>query len=511
MEMIIVNLLICIINAGFAFKFLHLFQLKNYSAERYVKYFFSLKGIFVIVNIIALILQIAIKNLTFLLTSNLIILWYNYFSNFLLIKSKKTPLQFTGRAKRLIIIMIILVFLPLPFRYGAIMSNLVLVLSPIIANYLNIYDFIRNKQFIQQAQHKLLDSNAKVIAITGSNGKTSIKNILFEMLKEKYNVLATPKSYNTPLGISKFINETSLQNCHFILLEYGARKKGDILTLCNTFGADYGIISCVVPQHLQSFKNVNNIHKTKAELAQFLNGKPCVFNLDNLHTLQMFQTYKNGISASIFSPANVWVDNIKIENHLSQFTLHLNNSEISCKTKLLGSHNVQNIALAAALAEELNVPALNIKIAIENLNFIPHRLELIKGKMNILDDSYNCSLASAKESIKVLNQFSGKKMIVTPGIIEGGKYQHKINKQLGEMCKSNWVVIVGNTNKNAIIEGLKQQNFEMKNVLFASTLEDAKQYFSLLNFNDTLLLLNDLPDDYTWTNLNISNASEPSE
>ena len=152
--------------------------------------------------------------------------------------------------------------------------------------------------------------------------------------------------------------------------------------------------------------------------------------------------------------------------------------------------------LASALAINLGISIDNIKFVISNLKPIPHRLEHIKGAINILDDSYNCSLSSAKEAIEVLSFCENKKMIVTPGIIEAGKNQFEINFQLGELIsKSDMIVIVGKTNKQALTKGIISAN-PAKKILFANTLDDAKQYFKLLNQNDTLLLLNDLPDDY---------------
>ena len=97
------------------------------------------------------------------------------------------------------------------------------------------------------------------------------------MLLSTYKVQATPMSYNTPLGISKFINEQLNFDTEFLILEYGARRKKDIQKLCKIFGADYGIITTVSPQHLQTFKSVENIFKTKSELANFLRFKTCVF------------------------------------------------------------------------------------------------------------------------------------------------------------------------------------------------------------------------------------------
>jgi UDP-N-acetylmuramoyl-tripeptide--D-alanyl-D-alanine ligase len=148
------------------------------------------------------------------------------------------------------------------------------------------------------------------------------------------------------------------------------------------------------------------------------------------------------------------------------------------------------------LAIELNIKTENLINAIHTLKPTPHRLEYIKSNINILDDSYNSSLSSAKQAIQVLNSTYYKKMVVTPGIIEGGKNQFELNYKLGKiLINLDYVIIIGQTNKKAILSGIKSQNFKCK-IITCSSLEESKQYFKLLSSNDCLLLLNDLPDDY---------------
>ena len=317
------------------------------------------------------------------------------------------------------------------------------------------------------------------------------------MLKRKYKVIAPPKSFNTPLGISKFINQSDL-NVDFIILEYGARHKNDIKKLCNLFGADYGILTQISPQHLQTFRTIENIVKTKNELCVFLKEKPCVYNLDCEKIRPLFDEKIGGkFSVSTLNKSSdIFATDIKIEDFEMRFVLHCKDFEFNCKTRLLGKNNIIDILLAAALAINLGISKEDLSKAISTLTPTPHRLEYIKGQINILDDSYNCSLTSAEQSLDVLKHTSGKKMVVTPGIIEGGKFQEKINQKLGKMLSEfDFIVIVGHTNKDAITKGILDAN-PTKKILFAHDLNHAKQYFGLLSSADTLLLLNDLPDDY---------------
>ncbi len=491
----LINFFIFLLNSILIEKYLHIFQLKDYQSSRYFK-FFKLKFWFVLFAVLMLVINIIYDNnfLNIFLTS--VVTLISIIFHLTLIKQNKTPINYTAKLKRLYVISILVLFVCSLFVYGAIISTIIMLFLPVVANFVNIYDKIKNRKFIKMAQEKLKNSPAKIIAITGSNGKTSVKNILFEMLKTKYKVLVTPKSYNTPLGISKFLNENNLM-VDYIILEYGARKKDDVKTLCEIFGADYGIVTTVSPQHLESFKTIENIYNTKKELSDYLEFKTCVFNIDNLYTFRMLNDYTgNKLSASIYNYAYVYADDVKIVDYQTNFNLHLNSKSYNLSTKLLGEHNVLNICLASALAVYLKVDDNNILNTIKNLQFTPHRLELIKTHINILDDSYNCSLSSAYQALKVLSALPNKKMVVTPGIIEGGKNEFYLNFKLGTMLKfCNYVIVVGEHNKNAILAGLN--SVEHKAVIYIEkTLDDAKVHFKLLKKNDNLLLLNDLPDDY---------------
>lgn len=506
----IINIFCSILSIWFLPIYLHIFQLRDYNAKRYLAYFSLHHLIFTIIYASLFVVKILIFKLFLVILLNIIAGLIFLANNLHLAIAKhlkttnkhnskqisKTPIKYTSRLKRIYVLSVILLILPIFFQFGAILCCFLTIFTPIIANFLNFYDKIKNNRYITNAKIKLKNSKAKVIAITGSNGKTSVKNILKSMLEAQYNVVASPSSFNTPIGLSKFINETDL-NVDFIILEYGARHKKDIENLCKTFGADYGIITQIAPQHLQTFKSIENIALAKGKLSEFLKCKPCVYNIDNRFILHMYNK-KQGtkISVSTKNKADIFATNINFKNFESNFDLNFNNTTLHCKTCLLGEHNISNILLSSALALHLKITTTNLQNAISNLQYVPHRLEYIKGRINILDDSYNCSIASATESMNVLLNCPNKNMVVTPGIIEGGKQQYELNFMLGKLLANcDYIVIVGTHCKQPLTAGIKD-TMPTKKILYAPSLEDAKQYFNILSNNDTLLLLNDLPDDY---------------
>lgn len=495
------NLFCLIVSSILLEKYLHLFQLKDYKNVRFFRFLIKKSYYFAIILIFFVVFLINYlffhNNLIININSNLLLIFIISLFSIHLVNSNKTPIKYTPRVRRLYIISIILLLLINAVPYGVIISCLALPFIPIMANMINFYDRFKNKKFIEMAKLKLRLNRTRIIAITGSNGKTSVKNILYTMLNKKYITQMTPKSYNTELGISKFINKELQNNCEFLILEYGARNIGDIKKLCKLFGVDFGIITSVAPQHLETFKNIENVYQTKKELSDHLGADLCIYNLDNKYTKIMYQDKigkKQGIS--IQSRCEIYANNIRIEEYRTCFYLHINNQSIPITTKLLGRHNVTNILLASALAINLNISIEDIVNAIRELEPVPHRLELTKTHINILDDTYNCSIESAREAIWTLNQIPGSHIVATPGIIEGGKEQYNINYKLGEILSDvDSVIIIGKTNLEAIKSGLTNKKFN-KSLIIVNDLEDAKSHFSKLKRGDTLLLLNDLPDDY---------------
>jgi len=157
--------------------------------------------------------------------------------------------------------------------------------------------------------------------------------------------------------------------------------------------------------------------------------------------------------------------------------------------------------MCAIMANKLGVAPSDIAKAIEELDTIPHRLELIKAENGvlILDDSYSASAGGTEAALEVLALFKGQKVVMTPGLVELGRYSDEANFKFGvRMAKvADKVIIVNDTNKTAINDGLQSQGFAEDNIYFAKTLNDAKGIYSgILKPGDVLLIENDLPDNY---------------
>lgn len=514
-------LLVIVLFAFESLFYIQMLQQNSYNEKnRFLK--FTLKNIKENINYFALKLLFGISLILF---ANFEFILYVYFFliMFILIYSsilqykkynKKLPLKFTKRVIRIfsldiisyLIIMIICFNKNLTFLLGIeliFISLLPFVL--IILNYILypvekiIYEIYKNKAIRRLKKME----NIAVIGITGSFGKTSTKMILNDILSVKYKGFCTANSFNTPKGITKTINETeSIFNDYFIA-EMGARAKGEIKQLCDIVHPKYGIITSVGPAHLDTFKNIDIITKTKCELLESLpNDGVIVLNKDN----EYLRKYKpiNRVKTLWFSlndnGADAYASDIKYSDKGSVFTLHIKKKSIHVETTLLGKENIYNIVSASLLAYELGMSLKEIQKGISNIKVISHRLELkISENITIIDDSYNSNPVGSQNAIEVLKLMKGKKVIITPGMVEMGKDEEKLNYEFG--CKMANICdrfyLIGKKRSKPIEKGIIDENKKADIKVFNSFNEaynDFRKDFAKEKV--TVLLENDLPDTY---------------
>lgn len=420
----------------------------------------------------------------------------------------KNNLKFTNRVKRLIfceflfnflIFLIIFIFFYYIW-YCFIIFLVFIVFSPYIAVVcfliaLPIETLIK-KFYISKAKKKLSKCKCKKIGITGSFGKTTTKNMLFDILSEEFDVCATPKSFNTPMGVCRAVLENLKETDDFFIVEMGARHMGDIDFLSKFVGVDFGIITPIGSCHLETFGNLQNIEKTKYELCE--NSNMCVFNGKSKSTKKLFDKY--GSKKFLVCDRNgfAYAKNIKSGQNGSTFTLFIDRKEINCKTKILGKANIDNIVVACSMAYLLGESLLCIQKSIEKIKPTPHRLELIKGFVNVVDDSYNSNFDGFCEALDVLKTFLGRKIVVSPGMVELGKDQfaqnYEIAKKIAKTC--DFFVIMNETNKKALLNGALDGGLDKANIFFVKTRAEQQTLLkSLLRKGDCVLFENDFTDN----------------
>ncbi len=382
------------------------------------------------------------------------------------------------------------------YRYGGffvfpIIYPVIFVTTMFVVNMLEI---LNNKRYEIKTKRLLEDCDAIKIGITGSYGKTSVKNYLKEMLSVKYRVLATPESFNTPMGISKTVQSMDGSEEVFIA-EMGARHVGDIKHLMKLVKPEIGILTGINSQHLATFKSQENIKKEKLHILDMLSRDGVGFANSDID----LSAEKNMPKTMLFSglSGNVYASDIAFANNGMAFNLNFDDEAIAVQTQLIGIQNVENLTLAASVAYYLGVKKEHIAEKIEHIKPVPHRLQLISTNgIKIIDDTFNSNPDGAKIAIDTLSHFSGRKVVVTPGLVELGHSENQENFILGEEIAKvcDLVVLIGGKRTDHIKKGLGE--FQ-GTILCFETLKEAQDSFKdFLHIGDIVLLLNDLPDIY---------------
>ena len=359
-----------------------------------------------------------------------------------------------------------------------------------------------NQHYYNEADRILQDSpNLKIVGITGSYGKTSVKYFLNQLLSVKYNVYMTPGNYNTTLGVIRAVREGLRPTHEIFLCEMGARHVGDIAEICQLAHPDLAIITSIGPQHLETFGSVENIVKTKLELADAVKGRGPVFlNFDSALIAQ--HAYDQDVVTYGQNGKDYAVSDVHIGRSGSVFTVTApDGSKQEYRTRLLGAANVQNIAGAVAVAHSLGVSLKAMVPAVRQLEGAPHRLELKQaGDITIIDDAYNSNPAGAAVALETLGLCRGGRIVITPGLVELGDKELEYNRVLGTQAAGNCdlLILVGNQPRTDAIEaGAKAAGLAEAAVLRANTVQDAMAMARSARLEDKMvLLLNDLTDNY---------------
>ncbi len=479
-------------------------------------------------------------------------------------KNAKKPLKYTARAKRLmvynffVVVIVELLFLQsfnVEYKYAyypLIFALLIFVLpaNMIISNWLvSPLEQAIGRGFIKKAYRKLHQKEYKnliKIGITGSYGKTSTKFILKTILQEKYNVLATPGSFNTTMGNVRVIREQLLPEHEVFISEMGARKINDIHEICEFVQPHIGIITSIGEQHLETFKTIDNVAKTKGELLEgtlnINNPKSLISDYDSAWTTakMMMGIYKKeeAVDAKLArfledgavflckdgakceelyekdshnkkylfavndEKADVYAKNIKATTEGSEFTIVSKKyKEYKAKTKLLGVHNVQNIMGAVAIAEYLGLTKEQIQNGISKIEPVEHRLQLLPSTNGtiVIDDAFNSNPVGSKAALDVIKQINGRKIIITPGMVELGEKEDELNHEFGRQMADavDIAILVGPVHTKPIQDALKENKFESTNIYVVRSLNEAtEQLGKIAKAGDVILFENDLPDSY---------------
>lgn len=503
----------------------HMLQLNSYRNERYAKWMSNNrdKTLHAVeaMYLIPVILAVTSASVTWTFVSAMavfaiafLIFWKNK-------PAEKKKLVFTSRVQRL--------FATTYIIYGGIAATVIVlsafvhVLAAVIIlsatavlpfNVVRIANTINgpieahiSERFIQDAKRLLKASpELKVIGITGSFGKTSVKHFVHAVLSDKFNVLMTPESYNTKLGVTRTINEQLKPYHDIFIAEMGAKQEGDIEEICELVDQQYGILTAIGEQHLETFKTLDNIKKTKHEIVETLPEKDGVAILNKDDENIISHQAKNpcrrvyyGVDAE---DTDIRAKDIAFSAKGTTFTVMLASGEEEVfRTRLLGKHNVYNILAALAIGLEMGMSLKQMVQPVKKIDPVKHRLELKRstGNITIIDDSFNSNPVGSKMAVDVLGSMEAFRMLVTPGMIELGEKEHEINKEWARYSAAHcdYIILVGKKQTVPLQEGLKEAGYPEEKLYVAEHLQDAiGQMHKVAQANTVVLLENDLPDTF---------------
>lgn len=331
--------------------------------------------------------------------------------------------------------------------------------------------------FKKQAKAKLESvPHLQVIAITGSYGKTSIKNFLTEILATKYRVYATPRSVNTLGGIMRDVNESLPTDAEIYICEAGARESGDIYDITTFVEPQTVVVGKVGLAHIEYFKSIENIIATKLEIMQ----SP---RLENAYI-------HNSVTEEAHEKVTFFGDDVSnLEATLEGTDFSVDGMNLH--TDVLGSFQTMNIEVCIKIAKQFGMSDEEIIKAVRKLTPVEHRLQLIKaGGKIILDDGYNGNIDGMLEGIRLCSLHEGgHRVVVTPGLVESSQELNlKLIKAINETF--DIVIVTGELNAKIFDENLKVKQ--------KTILHDKSKITNILasqtSAGDIILFANDAPN-----------------
>lgn len=432
-------------------------------------------------------------------------------------KASKKKLVMTGRATRIFwVAFAILVALGVLYTMPGVPTIAWIIpiqfvpLSLVLANLaLSPYEQREQKGFWNEAHEKLAKLKPVVIGITGSYGKTSTKHILGHILELQAPTLITPGSVNTPMGIARIVRERLGAHHRFFVCEMGAYGPGSIARLCRLAPPDVAVLTAIGMAHYERFKSLETVAKAKLELAESVASRqgPVIFHeqvLDLEETRAFRGRYRDktvvvggGVDATFRTcDPQQTREGIRV-------TVQWQEREYLLRAPLYGQHHIGNMAVAFATACTLGIPPADAATALASVPQIAHRLEVKPGTngSRLIDDAYNSNpvgFASALNLLSELHEEGGRRVLVTPGMVELGTAHDSEHERIGRMAGQHVDVLLAvlPVRIETFIQGFRTANPNGE-VVSCTSFQQAQAWMDAqLTARDVVLIENDLPDLY---------------
>lgn len=468
---------------------LTIYQQAHYHIKQYSKHFLIN---FVFYNLIPLFLLLIGDIISQIGVTIMCSIFITVFSSLYLFT--KVPLKFTKRIWIITTLSIIYIvgvsFIPFVNNYLLLIIEFSIIPMFILEKGLS---YLFNRKYLLKAKNKMFSYKGYIIGITGSAGKTTTKNLLDQALSLYKTVSSTPKSYNTPLGISSHINNIDLEPLDYLILEFGTSAPHDIKKLKNIAPPNIAFITDIGYMHMEGFKTENRLIKEKLSILEGTYKAVVNYDVDwireNIDYNGILITY--GFKYGDYIASNMCNGRFDV--------LYKGNKIGTFECGLIGRHQILNMTGIIAFIHSEGLEVERLVRGIPMFKGTPNRMEIKNiGNVTILDDSYNSNPKGFIEALAVVKESVTPRFLITPGIVELGKYKNSIYDMLVKniIDSVDTVILVGKHNTRYLY---KQLSLTSVNLFLVSSFKEGYKLFSELSLNYekcSLLIENDIPDLY---------------
>jgi len=412
------------------------------------------------------------------------------------LRGSTSPLAWTDRLRRVAIVASIMwlvaAIVGTVFHVGFL--ALALVAVPVVLDFalllLAPVERRLGRRWVDDANAKLVEIAPSVVAITGSYGKTTTKAYVLSLLGSHLTTVASPASFNNRMGLARAINEHLAAGTEVFVAEMGTYGPGEIRDLCSWIPPKVAVITAIGPVHLERFGSLEVTLASKAEI--FERAEIAVLDDELLNGLLPALDQETVITCSALG---------------SDATVSLAESEAGFFVRVRGEVIAEvgpvampsNLACAIGVAVAMGVPLDRLGSIVAESEAPAHRQTVFRGEggFDIIDDTYNSNPAGVRSALRTLGSLGdGKRVVVTPGMVELGKEQYDENREFGRLAAdvASHILVVGHTNRKALREGTKQGSASV--IVMASRPDAVSWVKANLGVGDAVLYENDLPDHY---------------
>ena len=356
-------------------------------------------------------------------------------------------------------------------------------------------DTLKAYQLISKAWRDK-QKNLKVVAVTGSNGKTSTKDLIAACLAVKYNVVKTKANFNNEIGLPKTLLNIKPET-EIAVVEMGMRGLGQIRALCELASPDVAVVTNVGETHMELLGSMENIAKAKGEIVEGLTAQQfAVLNNDDTFVCAMAdKTAAQAVTYGCGEGADVRAENVVLNADGSEFdcVCARTGEREHIVLPLLGEHNVYNALAAIGVAVTFNVPLVQVKTALKDVKLTGKRQEFVQiGAVTVINDAYNASPASMASALKTLHAVKsakgGRAVAVLADMLELGALSQSAHAEVGEMAAAEGVDVLITYGEEAVNIGKAAQNGGVKTFICKDRAEAAKILSGVVRNNDIILL-----------------------